>query len=488
MSIPPLTGLRTAARRIVDAHGRDVILRGANVNSLAEYWAGRPDLPPVFALADEDWDKMAAYGFNVVRLLISWSRVEPERGRYDLDYLDAVDAHVRAAAERGIYTVIDMHQDVFSPHLATPDPAILPAGTTPARGWDGAPAWAVITDDETPMILDASQRASNPAARRAWEHLYQDTHGIRAAFAEAWRTVATYFAGRPEVAGYDVLNEPENVWHASRTQPLYDALLAQCIRAIREAESGNPRSLIFIEPGLPCEETRNGVVHPSRAAFDGDPDGIVYAPHNYTESLPSPSVFGTRVEAFNALLQRIGDDLGVPVWIGEYGVFAIDRDTIDAAWRYAADEDRRRWGGTWWVWRQSYGDPHRLVWSAGGWQPTPPDAVVRLHTTDAQTNEDVPTTPFLRVLGRAYPRATPGILALVESSRNGRLEVHAYDGVPGSRLDVWFPDRVGSVDVSGLTDVRFDADATGQVVMATVVGDGPYRLTIVPADSPVSPA
>ena len=65
-----------AGGRIVDARGREVLLRGVNVNSLAEYWKGGR-FRTVFPLARKDPGRMAAIGWNAVRLLVSWSRVEP---------------------------------------------------------------------------------------------------------------------------------------------------------------------------------------------------------------------------------------------------------------------------------------------------------------------------------------------------------------------------------------------------------------------------
>ncbi|HRW37735.1 MAG TPA: hypothetical protein P5254_08555, partial [Aquihabitans sp.] len=49
-----LRPLQTRDRRFVDDLGRDVLLRGANVNSLGEYWQGVPGLGPTFALTAED--------------------------------------------------------------------------------------------------------------------------------------------------------------------------------------------------------------------------------------------------------------------------------------------------------------------------------------------------------------------------------------------------------------------------------------------------
>src|SRR5690606_28770492 len=150
---------------------------------------------------------MAARGFSVIRLIVHWSRIEPVRGQFDDAYLDEVDAYVRAAAEHGIYTVIDMHQDAYTAFIATEDPSECPPGSTPHKGWDGAPAWAVLTDGLG--TCDTGDRNSAPAVQRAWNHFYDNTDGIRDRFVASWAHVARRFAGRPEVAGYNLLNEPE---------------------------------------------------------------------------------------------------------------------------------------------------------------------------------------------------------------------------------------------------------------------------------------
>ena len=76
--------------RFVDAEGREVMLSGINVNSLGEYWQYDSDVAPVFPLGEEDADRIASIGWNAVRLLITWSRVEPRPGEYYEAYLDEV--------------------------------------------------------------------------------------------------------------------------------------------------------------------------------------------------------------------------------------------------------------------------------------------------------------------------------------------------------------------------------------------------------------
>ena len=79
---PPRRGRCPDGGRIVDGRGREVLLRGVNVNALAEYWKGT-DFPTTFPLAPDDPARMRSIGWNAVRLLVSWSRVEPAPGRYD---------------------------------------------------------------------------------------------------------------------------------------------------------------------------------------------------------------------------------------------------------------------------------------------------------------------------------------------------------------------------------------------------------------------
>jgi endoglycosylceramidase len=110
--LPALHAVPDAAGggRIVDARGREVLLRGVNVNALADYWKGTR-FATTFPLGARDPGRMAAIGWDAVRLLVSWSRVEPAPGRYDERYLGRVAAAAAALRDRGLYTIVDFHQD-----------------------------------------------------------------------------------------------------------------------------------------------------------------------------------------------------------------------------------------------------------------------------------------------------------------------------------------------------------------------------------------
>ncbi len=472
-----LRPLTTRNLRIVDDLGRDVILRGVNITSLGEYWQGNPAWPPTMPTTDEDWAAMEAAGISVVRLVVHWSRIEPERDVYDHAYLDEVDAYVRRAAEHGIYTVIDMHQDAYSAFIYTAEGETCPDGMRPGKGWDGAPAWAVITDGAT--ACTPGERNAAPAVLAAWAHFYRNTDGLRDEFAEMWGVVAERFAGRPEVAGYDLLNEPEVPMPAAEMEPLYDALLADTIAAIRaaEADAGAPfEQLLFVEPAFATGNPSWGFVVPNPVRSGYDARQVVSAPHNYAEAIALGPLSLT-IEGMNTLYLNTAAVLGVPTWIGEHGFWDTSDDTVERIARFVADQDRHRLGGAWWQWRQPCGDPHSVD-IGGTWQN------LHLNGLDCPGDVDLgPTEPLMRAVSRGFARAAPGELTTMTTDlETGALTIEGQASVAGGELLAWTPTSAAShaVEVENLADVREEVVGDGRRIRATVSEPGAYVLRVVP--------
>jgi endoglycosylceramidase len=413
----------------------------------------------------------------VIRLLVTWANVEPTKGTIDEDFVAQVDEYVAKAAEHGIYSVIDMHQDAYTTFLFTEDPTDCKGGTAPAKGWDGAPKWAVISDDLS-TCLAGSDRNSSPAVNRAWNNFYDDVDGIRSAFAAMWGKVAEHFAGRPEVAGYDLLNEPETSLPEAELAPKYQALLVDVIDAIRKAESSADFDhIIFVEPTVPAGNPSNGLVIPDPKGAGVDTANISASVHNYSESIG-----GGSIEGLNDGIEGIIAGIGVPNWGGEYGFWDTSAETLQKARRYAADEDAHRWGGAWWQWRQSCGDPHAVQWD-GGEVVAPTEDSVHLNVLGCPDNEDLgPNEAFLDIVGRGYPRATPGRLTKLTSDvESGVLVVEAKADEAGGELVVWTPtkdDADHQVTVDGLDDVVEHEVDGGRIITATVDAAGAYSLWV----------
>ena len=284
-------------------------------------------------MTGEDWDAMAANGFSVVRLIVSWSLLEPKRGTIDQNYVDKVKDAVHAANDRGIYVVLDMHQDAWSMFSATPKGTTCPAGTEPVRGWDGAPEWATITDGATTCLPPGAERESAPAVQRAFANFYANTDGIADQLTQVWSTLAGEFANVPGVAGYDLLNEPNQVEPKEQNQVAYSQWVQRTIEAIRAAEqkagSTTPKP-IFVEPLQLYPLPNNGLL----PQYIHDPN-LVFAPHNYAESIQNY----ISLEQTFGIEQTGADELGAPLWTGEYGV--VGHEARDAG---GGDALRRRGG------------------------------------------------------------------------------------------------------------------------------------------------
>src|SRR5581483_322989 len=116
----PLHATRGAAPAILDSAGRQVLLHGVADNQLGDYYQVDPSQPTVFPLRRQDFTRMSELGFNVVRLVLSWSRLEPEPGLLSASYLREVRRAVTWANASGLYVVLDMHQDAWGKEVATP--------------------------------------------------------------------------------------------------------------------------------------------------------------------------------------------------------------------------------------------------------------------------------------------------------------------------------------------------------------------------------
>jgi endoglycosylceramidase len=444
--LSPLTAVRGEDPRIEDDQGREVLLRGINLNVLADYPAADDELETVVPLTDEDWGEMAAQGFDVVRLLVSWSSLEPEPGEHDEAYLDEVEAMVREAEAHGTYTVIDVHQDAWGPGIATAEGVDCPDGLEPAIGWSGAPEWATLTGDAETCI--GSRREDSDAVRAAWDAFYADEEGIQTALVETWAWVAERFADDPAVAGFDLLNEPGTGSDVDAAVVQLGAFYGQAIEAIRgaEAEAGGFEHPIFFE------YTVDGQAVPTDFS---DAPGLVFAPHVYGGSIaPVP------LDVNIAYVEGLARDYGTTLWIGEHGWFGDEpAEQLPEVRTYGVADDTTFSGGAWWQWRQACGDPH----SVGEPDGTPAEEYVVYHRMGCPegeaVGEDLGVVPeWAEVVTRAYPRATPGQIESLESDgAAGTMHLEATGAEPGSQVDLWVPgDDEPLVLGSGVADVQVD--------------------------------
>ncbi|TMK71334.1 MAG: glycoside hydrolase family 5 protein [Actinobacteria bacterium] len=115
-----LPRVHVSGQQMRDAYGRQVLLRGVNDTSLTDQYQVNPNLPTVIPLQASDYDRMQGFGFNVLRLAVNWSKLEPQRGQISQDYIQRIRNVVDNAAAHGIYTVIDMHSGGWGKDVERP--------------------------------------------------------------------------------------------------------------------------------------------------------------------------------------------------------------------------------------------------------------------------------------------------------------------------------------------------------------------------------
>jgi len=463
-----------AGGRIVDAENREVLLRGVNVNALAEYWQGG-EFATVFPFTEADAELMAGIGWNSVRLLLSWSRVEPQPGSYDDAYLEEVRLAVRMLAGNGLYTVLDLHQDAWGATLAAPPGTTCAPTAQPALGWDGAPAWATL-DGDMPRCAPSGVREASPAVLAAFSNFFSDAPGpggvgIRTRYVAMLAHVAAILAAEPGVVGYDLMNEP-NAFNADESSGL-SMMYGAALTGIRGAEAavGSPPHLIFFEPSALWSLLGKG----APPAFPHDRD-IVYAPHIYIGSISpgtlSPAVFQVPVDE----AKSFG---GAPVWVGEWG--ADPRSAADPGYTYFLDhqglQDQFAFGAALWTWHESCGDPHKQADYRAGRIPT----VWGEFEVDCTTNTITGLrTDAITELTRAYVRAAPGhLLENTFDYAGGAFSARGTNASAGDELLAFYPSaRYGAprLTASGLGDLRNIPAPGGNLYLVADAAGGDWSL------------
>ena len=477
--------------QIVDGAGRQILLRGVNLTGLRDDYVADgsllppyPETPAAYAngacpatnpgvymapVCAKDAGELAAYGYDIVRLTVSWSQLEPNPGHIDQGYIDRIAQVVDWLKSAGIYTLIDMHDDAWSKYLYTPKGGTCPPLTDTVGGFheaDGAPAWA--SEHVAPVCAAGGVRDLDAAVQEGFQRLYADLPGpdgigLREHYAATVAALAARFQNDPAVAGYELLNEPEpgylgpGTMDSTELYPFYARVIAQV-----RASVPHFRQLVFIEPDVTRNILDRSAPSPPWSLFSRYRN-VVYAPHIYTNVFTLNTELG--LSQLDPLYPSSGGydtaasdarQLGLPLFIGEFGN-GVDQDPTLLRSQYA-NQDRLGIGGTLWYWKgQSDRDGH---WSV---------------LYDDATHTDAAYPSRVTYTDRAYPIATAGTLTqLVENPDSGAITLTATS----RRVD---PDRPSHATVLYIP-ARDQAPvrATGASVLTTPGPSGAREAFVFP--------
>lgn len=291
--------VKAQGSRLVDAQGKTVPVRGVNLGGwlVQEPWmmplvTHPKDAPPVTDQAamwreverrfgaeemhrlrdayrgawmtDEDFGRIKAAGFTTVRLPFSYDTLQEPDGFKWLDWT------IDRAAKHGLYTILDLH---------------------------GAPGGQ----------SDAMHTGKTGEAK------FFEPANIRKA-ADMWEAIARRYAHRPEVLGYDLLNEPMG---AKSAKQLYDAQ-NELYKAIRKVDD---RHVVFFEDGYKGIDT-----FPRKEQYGWE--NIAYSIHQYKFGAKQDQDHMQALEHELKKVERVREARDVPVYVGEFNVPDAGADTL----------------------------------------------------------------------------------------------------------------------------------------------------------------
>ncbi len=305
-SVTSSSFLHTSGTNIVNAAGQTIELRGVNLGSLLimEGWmspldsSGLPDeygviqtLDNRFGVATEqsllstyqqnwittqDLENIKNEGFNVIRVPVWWADFETLQGQWRTDAFNELDWLVNTAGALGIYTIIDMH---------------------------GVVGGESTSDDTGQANLD-----------NYWTSPYdqQQTNVL-------WENIAQHYKNNPYVAGYDLMNEPDNAPSDPAVISAYDQLYS----AVRSVDTNH----IAIIEGTFDQWNWSMLPSPSSQGWTD----VVYEMHEYQwndTGNPSGVENGTNNQVSDFQNHSY---YNVPDYIGEFNDFGTGSST----WQYA---------------------------------------------------------------------------------------------------------------------------------------------------------
>jgi endoglucanase len=257
---------------------------------------------------DADAALLASIGMSSVRIAVNYRHFEDDRRPFELkeDGLARLDRAIATLARHGLYTIIDLH-------------------ALPGR-------------------QNEHWHSDNPAhLAEFWQQRqYQDR------VVHLWEALADRYKGRPEVAGYNPINEPSD-----RTGEVLPAFYRRLERAVRAVD---PRHILFLDGNKYSTDF---------SPFRDPLPNTVFTAHDYalpgiasdTEGYPG----NTRGEYYDrGVLERtflhrteFMRNTGTPIWIGEFGP-VYQGDPAQQEWRYRLLADQldiyREYGASWALW------------------------------------------------------------------------------------------------------------------------------------------
>jgi hypothetical protein len=343
--------LRTSGTNLLDSRNHPVRLLSVN-QSGAEWGAGSPFGATTgwnkqfggyaFPSNSTEYVRLDNWGFNSVRLLISWANLEPTPPTLDgggnlvhhwnEDYVTNLDATVEQFANHHLSVILSLHQWTFSPVFTNEAQQI--------HGL-GMPVWLYFdTNSGTYLTIGTFQLDGGPHSKAtAEDYFFGDAetnalagirpvilpdypsqtgtngYNVQDGFIDAWKFIAARYSNNPAVIGADLYNEPPNNT-AIHLKRFYNTVGSNVY-------SVNPNLLLICQDSGSEPTNLFGVL-----ASAGRPglSNLVYSIHFYVSDWqdltdPNGNLVSYQAQTYLTNYQATSVSWNVPFWVGEFDEF-----------------------------------------------------------------------------------------------------------------------------------------------------------------------
>ncbi|TNE99172.1 MAG: hypothetical protein EP326_08550 [Deltaproteobacteria bacterium] len=290
----PFPDVKKSKVIIRDEIGRHVIYRGINtrVKNIFDvnFNDGRLPLELIPEFTENDAMEIAKIGFNLVRLPVNWSGIQPNPTEFNEAYISKILSFMDICEKFELDVLIDMHQDAYSKEI----------------GEDGAPDWAILPKNFTPnpggelgnLTLKRISLDTQYAFTSFWKNLKVNGTGLQDHYINSIIFLLKKVSKHKSFVGIELFNEP---WliniekFTSKDDPYTHGIQIDMLwnfykKAISRIRKSYPEIWIYLEPDV----TKSVVIpflNSSKDQFKaiGLPKSppwntykTVYAPHLYT--------------------------------------------------------------------------------------------------------------------------------------------------------------------------------------------------------------
>lgn len=399
----PALALSTSNRAMVDGQGRVRWPRSLQHHSLQDVdYRGRE-------FDSASWAHLRSNGFELVRVAISWSALEPTRGQVDAPAVAAIRAELDAAHAAGMGVILEWHQDLWGR-------CVTEVGSVDRRHANGAPDWtcpANATQGISPHWLQFTR-------------LFENQNGLLDALERTQGEVFGQLLAHPAVLAVEPMNEP-----AGPSDGLEQVLFPYYRRFVQRVRAAGFQGLVLLDAPVFRNETFEMVTED----LSGLGEGVVFAPHLYsgwfTQFALDTGVTGATRRKDFAKAQEQAQALGLALFNGEWGIhhaLPSAREEAEVVLRFS---DELGVPGSYWAWSKQLPDEEQGVGDSSGKQ--------------AVLQADGTPVPWLwSLLTRPGPLAVPGTSPTARWDEGSQTLTLGFQATGSDApLVLWAPERWG---------------------------------------------